>query len=127
MPIAEDGTTVPASFYNTLGEGLVRDPSGQIRRVAPDRALQRATRRMAEANARLIAAVPTTQTIIATVKTVMTGQAVDGNAVVMVTWRDSVLVANGYGSTYTPVVGHRVLCALVDNQLIVLDRLIGAP
>jgi hypothetical protein len=35
--------------------------------------------------------------------------------------------AAGYLSSYTPVVGHRVLCELVDNQLIITGRVVGYP
>ena len=120
MPIAEDGSVVPESFYK-------RPPPGYDRAEGLRRATRKAARRLGEQTARLVADVPATRTLIATVKTVMANQASDGNAVVLVSWRDSVLAANGYGSTYTPVVGHRVLCLLVDGQLIVVDRVIGAP
>jgi len=93
----------------------------------PSRPLQRAVRQMADRNAAALAAIPASRIFIATVAAVTPGGASDGNALVQIRWRDSIVTANAYGSTYTPAVGHRVLCALIDNQLIVTDRLIGAP
>lgn len=68
-----------------------------------------------------------TARLIATVTAVVAGAASDGNAKVTVTWRGKPLIASGYASSYTPVNGHRVLCDLIDNQLIVAYRVIGKP
>lgn len=47
--------------------------------------------------------------------------------VVTVTWRGGTVAACGYGSTYTPAVGHRVAAVVTrDHQLFIHDRVGGA-
>ena len=91
------------------------------------RALQQAARRFADGQSDRLAAVPSARLILATVANVIPGNSEDGNATVSVTWRGEDLEVSSYGSTYTPAVGHRVLCALVESQLIIFDRQIGFP
>lgn len=92
------------------------------------RALARAARRVADQNTRKTAAADTGRRVVATVATVDPGAASDGNAVVTVTWRDGTAAAAGYASSYTPAVGHRVMCDLLpDGQLVVAYRIIGQP
>lgn len=63
----------------------------------------------------------------ATVTTVIPGGASDGNALVSVTWRGTELAVAGYPDSYTPVVGHRVLIAIADDQLEIFHRSVGSP
>lgn len=66
--------------------------------------------------------------VIATVTTATAGGSHDGTAyLVKVTWRGLEVTAAGYAASYTPAVNHRVMCAFVDNQLIVLCRIVGQP
>lgn len=63
---------------------------------------------------------------VGTISAVTPGGAVDGNALVSVTWQGaSVRVA--YASSYTPVVGHVVLMARVGPRLVIVCRVIGTP
>lgn len=48
-------------------------------------------------------------------------------APLMVTWRGANVRAAGKGSNYTPVVGQRVNCSLIRNQLIVHHAIDGQP
>lgn len=63
---------------------------------------------------------------VGVIATVTAGAAADGNALVTVTWQGSTS-ACAYPSTYTPVVGHRVLLAIQPPQIVILCRLIGTP
>lgn len=63
---------------------------------------------------------------VATVTTVTAGGAVDGNALVTVTWRGTPVQA-AYAAAYTPVVNHVVLCAYDGVRLTILCRIIGQP
>lgn len=107
MPIAEDGSVVPASFYNVVAAArrYVDSTTGKAR----------------------IAQQGASRQVMATISAVVTGGAGDGNALVVVQWRDAQITAAGYAASYTPVVGHRVVCHLIDNQLIVAHRVIGQP
>lgn len=91
------------------------------------RELGLAARRFADQQSDRLADVPVSRHIRATVATVTEGAAVDGNAVVQVTWRGAVLTVSDYPDSYTPVVGHRVLCVLVDGLLSILHHGIGYP
>jgi len=90
------------------------------------RQLQAAARRFSDGQSERAARTPTGR-IVATVADVQPGAASDGNALVMVTWRGGYYTANGYASSYTPAIGHRVVCDYIDNQLIVAYRVVGAP
>lgn len=87
-----------------------------------DRALARVARRHAARTGAQIADRPT-GTFIATVATVTPVEG--GNPAVTVSWRGQDLAVNAVGSTYTPSAGDRVLCHLVDNQVVVADRLLA--
>lgn len=65
--------------------------------------------------------------IVATVSAVSAGGASDGNALVAVRWRDQQVTVAGYAASYTPAVGHRVMCLLVDSQLVIAFRIVGHP
>lgn len=92
-----------------------------------NRELAAAARRFADAQSSRLADMPTAHQILATIVTVVAGGASDGNALVTVTWRGNPVVCAGYAAAYTPVVGHRVVCDLVANQLLVAYRVIGTP
>lgn len=89
------------------------------------RLAQQATRLADQNSDRLRAATP--PVLIATVSSVSAGQAADGNALVSVTWRGQVVTVAGYASSYSPAVNHRVMCAVVDHQLVILARIVGYP
>lgn len=63
---------------------------------------------------------------VGVIATVTAGAAADGNALVTVTWNGAT-TACAYPSTYTPVVGHKVLLAIQPPQIVILCRLIGTP
>lgn len=86
-----------------------------------------AVRRYQDAIARRLNEADNSRQIVATIATVTAGGAKDGNALVQVTWRGATLTVKGYAASYTPVVGHRVVCDYVDNQLIVAYRVVGQP
>jgi hypothetical protein len=89
------------------------------------RSLDAAIRKSADAQGDRIAdAIPTTG-FRATVTSVVPGGAPDGNARVQVRWRGNVITVAGYASSYTPVVGHRVTCDFIDNQVSIAYRSIG--
>lgn len=92
-----------------------------------NRELAAAARRFADATSARIADAPGARQIIATVSTVTAGAASDGNALVTVSWRGVDITAAGFAASYTPIVGHRVVCDLIDNQLIVAYRIVGQP
>lgn len=81
------------------------------------RELARAARRFADQQTGRIADLPTTRSLIVTVSDV-TG------AVVTVNWRGQDLVATAVCASYTPATGDRVLVQLIENQLVVIDRLV---
>lgn len=93
----------------------------------PSRVVGDVARRLADQISRQVAAPPQDRFFHATVATVTAGAASDGNARVTVTWRGAALTASGYAASYTPVVGHRVLCVLADGQLSILHRSVGYP
>jgi hypothetical protein len=88
-------------------------------------ALARWARKLADQQSARLANVPSSRLLRATVTTVTPGGAGDGNAKVSVTWRGEVLEVADYPDSYTPVNGHRVLCALVDSQLSILHHSVG--
>ena len=93
----------------------------------PPRALASAARRHADRTSDRIAAIPASRMVVASVAAVTAGAAGDGNALVTVTYDGATVTAAGYAASYTPVVGHRVLCAIPDRQVIVVCRVIGYP
>ena len=88
-----------------------------------NRDLAVAVRRFADRNSERLADVSSMRAIVATVSAVVVGGSPGGNALVTVSWRGAVLTANGYHASYTPTVGDRVECHLIDDQLIVIDKL----
>lgn len=86
-----------------------------------------AVHRFADVNSARINAAADVGRVITTVASVTAGGARDGNAKVTVTWRGASCVVSGYAASYTPVVGHRVVCDFIDNQLIIAYRIIGQP
>lgn len=89
------------------------------------RELEAASRKFADRQTDRLADLPAARLMRATVDTVAPGAAGDGNALVTVTWRGASLPVADYPSSYTPVVGNRVLCALVDSELSILHHGIG--
>lgn len=89
--------------------------------MAESRELQRAVRQSADANSAKIAARPTTQ-FWTTVTTVVPGGGRGGNALVKIEWRGSELEVAAYAASYTPAVGHRVLCDVVSDQISIAYR-----
>lgn len=57
---------------------------------------------------------------------VAAGAALDGNALVSVSWRGTTIQC-AYPSTYTPVVGHVVLLLIAIPRVVIVARLIGTP
>lgn len=95
--------------------------------TVPSRGVAQAARRFADRGSTQLRDIPSARLFRATVTTVTPGGASDGNALVAVTWRGEENTVADYPDSYTPVVGHRVLCALVDDQLSILHRSIGSP
>lgn len=112
MPVAEDGSTVNAGFY-----------------AAPplSRGLAAAVRTWTDATNKRIASTKGSRQVLATIAAVTAGAASDGNALVLVLWRGSIVQVAGYAASYTPVANHRVVCDLIDNQLMIAYRVIGQP
>lgn len=64
----------------------------------------------------------------ADVTAVAAGAGQHGGAIVTVTRLGAATVASGgYLNPYTPLVGDRVVCQIIDNQLVILGRAIGQP
>lgn len=82
-----------------------------------NRVFEAAIRRAAdEQGARIDDAIPTVH-FFGTVTAVTAGASPGGNARVVVRWRGNTIVVSSYAAAYTPAVGHRVKCALVENQV----------
>ena len=111
MPIAEDGSFVPDSFYS----------------VPVSRPLARAVRQFADSQSERLAAAPDSEAIVADVNTVTAGAASGGTALVTLKWNGGIVTAAGYAASYTPAVGHRVVCDYIDSQLFIAYRVIGQP
>lgn len=79
------------------------------------RELARAARQFADQQSERLADLPTVRHLVVDVTAV-------SGATVTVTWRTKTLTGTALAS-YTPAAGDRVLCVLVDNQLIVIDRI----
>src|SRR5690349_16289079 len=103
-----DVSTWPHHARPTVGACVNRDLAVAVRRL-PDR------------NSEPLADVPSMLAIVATVTAVVAGGSPGGNALVTVSWRGAALTANGYHASYTPTMGDRVECHLIDDQLIVTD------
>lgn len=96
--------------------------------TAPQRRMHRAARRVADQNKSLLdRALALVGLGLGSVSSVTAGGAADGNALVQVSYRGSSNAAAGYLNTYTPVANDWVLFVRVDDQLIVLGRVIGRP
>lgn len=91
------------------------------------RAAATAVRRFADSTSARITEAARSGPIVVQVTAVAPGAAKDGNALVTITWRGATARVNGYAASYTPVVGHRVVCDYIDNQLVIAYRVIGAP
>lgn len=92
-----------------------------------NRGLAAAVRRFADHTSARIDDSANSRQIVATITSVTPGAAPDGNSLVTVNWRGSVLTVNGYNRTYTPVAGHRVVCDYIDNQLFISYSPVGQP
>jgi hypothetical protein len=77
-----------------------------------DREVDRSARQWADAQQSQIAAVPSLRGFAATIAATSPS--------VTVTWRGASYTATRVLPSYTPGVGDRVLCLLVDDQLVVL-------
>ncbi len=93
---------------------------------SPSRPLAAAARRLADQTSDRLSGIPSDRLWIATITSIAAGASAGGNAVITVRYRGELLEAVDYCASYTPAVGHRVLCALLsDHQLVVVDRLAG--
>ena len=90
------------------------------------RALQRAAHRFADQQSDRLRTLPRAA-FMAEVSAVTVGAAADGNALVTVSWRGEEILVAGYANSYTPVIGHRVKCSLVDDQPVIDYRVVGYP
>lgn len=93
----------------------------------PSRLLAQATRRFADQQSAKLEDLPNDRHLRATVTTVNPGAGAGGGTTVTVTWRGGEYLVAGYPDSYTPAVGHRVLCVIVGDQLEILHRSIGGP
>ena len=91
------------------------------------RALEQQARRVADQQSDKVRAAALPPIFYATVSAVSAGGSSDGNALVAVRWRGAEVTVAGYAASYTPVVNHRVVCALINNQVEILHRSIGHP
>lgn len=89
-----------------------------------NRELATAVRRFADATGDRIDAAATGGPIIASIATVTANGRPNG-ALVTISWRGKTYAVAGYAASYTPVVGHRVVCDYVDNQIFIAYRIIG--
>lgn len=95
-------------------------------RRALDAAVRRAADRLLNRLQVPPAGTPTGPWATAVVQAIGTGGGTDGFDLVTVTWRGDNYQAS-HLSSYTPVVGHTVLCAYNGAQLCILGRPIGTP
>jgi hypothetical protein len=98
--------------------------------VTPEEArrrLQQRAHRDADRQTQQVAQATGPQRIVATVTTVVAGGAPDGNDLISVTWRNGETLAAGWNAAQTFVVGQRVVCDLIDGQLIVDYPIVGQP
>lgn len=88
----------------------------------------RNARRFADQQSTRFASARGSDRVIAIVTTAVPGGSADGSAyLVKVTWHGTEATAAGYAASYTPAVGHRVVCTFIDSQLIVDYRIVGQP
>jgi hypothetical protein len=76
------------------------------------REVDRAARQWADAQAAQVAAIPSLRGFAATVSAI--------SPAVKVTWRGADYTATRVLPSYTPGIGDRVLCLLVDDQLVIV-------
>lgn len=91
------------------------------------RRLQQQARQFADQTSDRIRSASLPDRFYATVSAVSPGGAKDGNALVSVRYRDAQITVAGYNASYTPVIGHRVVCVVIDNQVDISHRSIGHP
>jgi hypothetical protein len=77
------------------------------------RELDRAARRLADQSSDAVAELPSTRVLYLTVTAL---------APVTVSWRGVAIKASAVCASYTPAVGHRVICLYDGLTLTVLDR-----
>jgi hypothetical protein len=80
--------------------------------------LARVALQVADAESARLSDLPISRAVILTVATV---------SPTTVSWRGKNVPIAGKNANYTPVVGHRVKCALVDGQLLIEYRIDGQP
>jgi hypothetical protein len=92
-------------------------------------ALGVAVRRLADQQSARLAEATAVQWFRAKVSYVVPAGAADGvSALVQVSWHgNDRLTVVGYPDSYTPAVGHAVLCVVVDGQLSIVNREVGHP
>lgn len=83
--------------------------------MTDSRELQRAARRFADAQTDRLAAMPSVRAALCTVSSTTGG--------LFVSWRTGTYQATSKCASYTPGVGDRVLCLLIDDQLVVVDQM----
>ena len=85
-----------------------------------DRELARVTRQLADDDTARLDDLPITRSFIGTVANATAGS-------YAVTWRGVDVPVAGKNASYTPVIGHRVKCELVDGQPLIAYRIDGQP
>jgi hypothetical protein len=85
------------------------------------RDVARAARRVADQQTARLADAPNSKRIEAVIATVTAGAGTDGNSLITVTWRGTTFTASGYNRTYTPVVGHKVICDYLGDGKVFVD------
>lgn len=85
-----------------------------------DRDLARAVRGFADDDSARLADLPVTRFFTATVSNATAGS-------LAVTWRGKSVPMAGKAAGYTPAIGQRVLCALVDGQPLIVMWIDGQP
>lgn len=85
----------------------------------------RAIRRAADQQSDKHAAADEGRTLLLDVTAVAVGASPKGNAVITLSWRGKDVVAKDYDISYTPTVGDRARCEVVQGQLIVRGAMAG--
>lgn len=91
------------------------------------RKLRRAAHRDADQASARIAEATGSRREIATVTALVVGGASDGRNLVKVTWRGGEVTAAGWNASQTFAVGQRVVCDLIDGQLLIDYPIVGQP